>query len=76
MINHPLTKLGTHPLGKIKKIVQKIVQKMVQKMVQKIVQWSKGPMVQSIFYPMPEIMSILFINDWLLQVNNSITNSD
>ena len=31
-------------------MVRKIVRKLVQKIVQKIVQWSKGPMVQSLFY--------------------------
>ena len=34
-------------------MAQNLVQEIVQKMVQKIVQRSKGPMVQSIFYPMP-----------------------
>ena len=32
---------------------KKTVQNLVQEMVQKIVQRYKGPMVQSIFYPMP-----------------------
>ena len=47
MINH------TPAYPPLKKTVQNLVQEMVQRIVQKIVQRSKGPMVQSIFYPMP-----------------------
>ena len=46
MINHPLTKLGTHPLGKIKKIVQKNSPKNGSKNGPKnspMVQGSNGP---------------------------------
>ena len=35
---------------RVQKMVRKIVRKLVQKIVQKIVQWSKGPIVQSLFY--------------------------